>query len=295
MRYDAHERLVAPARATAQPLLLLVGLVMMALIFVALNLGYSIVHSTLIGPEAWQDLSRELANGSTPRAVLINLFLFVLLIVALSAALRALHNRSLLSVIGPLPLAIRQFRQVGLAVLALYAVVNLLPSGETMTPTANLAPGTWLMLLPLALLALLIQTGAEELVFRGYLQSQLAARFSHPLVWLLVPSILFALLHFDPSMHGDNTWLVIGWAALFGLAAADLTARAGTLGPAIALHLINNLSALVLVAPEGNFDGLALYTFPFALDDKAAIWAWVPVDTMMLFCSWLAARLALRR
>lgn len=295
MRYDAHERLVAPARATAQPLYLLVGLVMTALIFLALNLGYSIVHSTLIGPEAWAKLSRELANGSTPRAVLINLFLFALLIVALSAALRALHNRSLLSVIGPLPLAIRQFRQVGLAVLALYAVVSLLPSGETMTPTSNLAPGTWLMLLPLALLALLIQTGAEELVFRGYLQSQLAARFPHPLVWLLVPSILFALLHFDPSMHGDNTWLVIGWAALFGLAAADLTARAGTLGPAIALHLINNLSALVLVAPEGNFDGLALYTFPFSLDDDAAIWAWAPVDTMMLFCSWLAARLALRR
>jgi membrane protease YdiL (CAAX protease family) len=295
MRYDAHEHLVAPARATAQPLLLMGGLVMTALIFVALNLGYSIVHRALIGPEAWETLSRELASGSTPRAVLINLFLFALLIVALSAALRALHNRSLLSVIGPLPLALRQFRRVGLAVLVLYAVVGLLPSGEMMTPTANLAPGRWLMLLPLALLALLIQTGAEELVFRGYLQSQLAARFSNPLIWLLIPSALFALLHFDPSMHGDNTWLVIGWAGLFGLAAADLTARAGTLGPAIALHLINNLSALVLVAPEGNFDGLALYTFPFSLDDSAAIWAWAPVDTMMLFCSWLTARVALRR
>lgn len=295
MRYDAHERLVAPARATAQPLLLLVGLVMTALIFMALNLGYSVVHSALIGPEAWDRLTRELADGSTPRAVLINLFLFAMLIVALSATLRALHNRGLLSVIGPPALALRQFRQVGLAVLALYALLSLLPTGEVLTPTANLAPGKWLMLLPLALLALLIQTGAEELVFRGYLQSQIAARFSHPVVWLLVPSAVFAALHFDPSMHGDNTWLVVGWAGLFGLAAADLTARAGTLGPAIALHLINNFSAIVLVAPEGNFDGLALYTYPFSLDDSSAIWAWAPVDIMTLFCSWLVARLALRR
>ncbi len=268
----------------------------MVLIFMALNLGYSILHSALIGPEAWGVLAAELATGGTPRAVLINLFLFIFLIVALAAALRALHNRGLLSVIGPLPLAIQQFRQVGLAVLALFAVVSLLlPAGEAMQPAPNLAPGTWIMLLPLALLALLIQTGAEELVFRGYLQSQLAARFSHPLVWLALPALCFAVLHYDPATHGQNTWLVVGWAALFGLAAADLTARAGTLGPAIALHMVNNLSAIVLVAPEGNFDGLALYTYPFSLDDAAAIWAWAPVDIMVLFCGWLIARIALRR
>ena len=295
MRYDAHERLVAPARASRQPLLLLGGVVLMGLIFLALNLGYSILHSALIGREAWEALSMELATGHTPRAVLINLFLFGFLIVALAAALHALHNRGLRSLIGPLPLALHQFRTTGLAVLALYVVVSLLPAGDVMDPTANLGVGTWLMLLPLTLLALLIQTGAEELVFRGYLQSQLAARFSHPAVWLLGPSLLFAFLHYDPAIHGQNTWLVVTWAALFGLAAADLTARAGTLGPAIALHMINNLSAIALAAPEGNFDGLALYTYPFSLDDSAALSAWAPVDFMTLFCGWLAARLALRR
>jgi membrane protease YdiL (CAAX protease family) len=269
--------------------------VLMGLIFLALNLGYSILHSALIGREAWETLSMELAEGNTPRAVLINLFLFAFLITALAAALHALHNRSLLSVIGPLPLAIHQFRTTGFAVLALYVVISLLPAGDVMDPTPNLGFGTWLMLLPLTLLALLIQTGAEELVFRGYLQSQLAARFSHPAVWLLGPSLLFALLHYDPAVHDQNTWLVVTWAALFGLAAADLTARAGTLGPAIALHMINNLSAIAIAAPEGNFDGLALYTYPFSLDDSAALSAWAPVDFMTLFCSWLAARIALRR
>ncbi len=85
------------------------------------------------------------------------------------------------------------------------------------------------------------------------------------------------------------------WATLFGLAAADLTARAGTLGPAIALHLVNNFNAIALAAPEGAFDGLALYTYPFSLASSEALIAWAPIDLMILFCSWLTARLALRR
>jgi len=77
--------------------------------------------------------------------------------------------------------------------------------------------------------------------------------------------------------------------------AADITARAGTLGPAIALHFMNNFAAILLTAPQGNFDGLALYTVPISLTDGSSIWAWAPVEFMVLFCSWLTARIAIRR
>ena len=93
---------------------------------------------------------------------------------------------------------------------------------------------------------------------------------------------------------GDAAWLVVIWAMLFGLAAADLTARSGTLGPAIALHLVNNFSAIALVAPAGYFDGLALATYPFGPNDTAQLLKWMPMDLMILLCSYLAARLALR-
>ena len=93
---------------------------------------------------------------------------------------------------------------------------------------------------------------------------------------------------------GPNAWLVVAWASIFGLAAADLTARFGTLGPATALHFINNFGAILIPAPKGQFDGLALYAYPFTMEDKDAVLAMMPADLLFLVCGWLAIRLALR-
>jgi membrane protease YdiL (CAAX protease family) len=112
---------------------------------------------------------------------------------------------------------------------------------------------------------------------------------------MVLPSVSFAVLHFDPVSFGANTWIVVAWAAAFGLAAADLTARAGTLGPATALHFINNFSAIMITAPRGQFDGLALYAYPFTVDNAEAFWAMMPLDLLILICGWLAIRLSLRR
>ncbi len=295
MSYKAHENLVAPARDSAGLGRLAGGVVLTAVLFMALSFTYSTLHRQIAGPEAWADFAPHLESGDTPAAVLINLFLFGLMIIALAVALGTVHGRGLGSVIGPLPRALQQFVRVGIGLVAFYLLISLIPLGAQLTPEPNLEPGRWLALLPLGVLALLIQTSAEEMVFRGYLQSQLAARFSHPVIWMGVPSVAFALLHYAPVTHGGNTWLVMGWAALFGVAAADLTARAGTLGPAIALHLLNNISAILFVAPEGTFDGLALYTYPFSLSDTGAVWVWAPLDVLMLGCGWLVARIALRR
>lgn len=294
MRYAAHENLVAPARPTATPLRLIGGVVLLAALFMALALTWSILHRAILGPVA--GLSAEaLQRADTPAAVLVNLYLFGLLILALWATLRLVHRRGLGSLIGPLPLALRQFRRAVLALALLFAVLALVPQPPRFTPIANLEFGRWALYLLPALAGLLLQVSAEEMVFRGYLQSQLAARFSHPVVWMGLPVIVFALLHHAPASFGGNNALVIVWAGVFGLAAADLTARAGSLGPAIALHLINNVAAILLVAPQGSFDGLALYAYPFAADDPQAVRAWLPVDLMTLLCSWLAVRLSLRR
>lgn len=152
----------------------------------------------------------------------------------------------------------------------------------------------WLLFLAPAMLALLIQVSAEELVFRGYLQSQLAARFGNPVIWMGLPSILFALLHFGNAGTGGHAWLIVIWAAAFGLVTADLTARSGTLGPAIALHFLNNFVAILLFAPAADFNGLALYTFPAAMMENAILARWMPVEMATLLCAWLGARLALR-
>jgi DNA-directed RNA polymerase subunit RPC12/RpoP len=48
----------------------------------------------------------------------------------------------------------------------------------------------------------LIQTGAEEVLFRGYLQQQLAARFASPIAWMVLPSAIFALPALPARDHG---------------------------------------------------------------------------------------------
>jgi membrane protease YdiL (CAAX protease family) len=226
--------------------------------------------------------------------VLINLLTFALLIVALAVILPIVHRRGLASLIGPLPLALRQFGRALAAMLLLYGAVMLFPMPESVAPEPNLDPAIWLVFLLPALFALFCQVFAEELIFRGYLQSQLAARFASPLVWLVLPSVGFAVLHFNAMSYGGTAWLIVLWAGAFGLVAADLTARFGTLGPATAVHLINNFSAILIAAPEGQFDGMALYAYPFGMDDTAMITAMMPVDVLILICGWLAIRVALR-
>ncbi|MFN3208784.1 MAG: lysostaphin resistance A-like protein [Roseovarius sp.] len=293
--YRPHEALVRPARPTASLLRLVLGGIMLGVLFLSLIFAASMLLSLLAPDLSWADRIATLETGATPWSVLANLYIFGFIILALALTGRAVHGRNLPSFIGDWTLARRHFGRVCLYMVGLHLVLSfLVPTSPDLTPTPNLPTAQWFAYLPLALPALLVQTGAEELVFRGYLQSQLAARFRARWVWILVPSILFGFLHFDPMRMGDATWLVVAWAAAFGIAAADLTARTGTIGAALGLHFVNNFFAILVIAASGSFDGLALYTYPFALGDTGALWIWAPLDLMLLLVSWLTARLALR-
>ena len=99
----------------------------------------------------------------------------------------------------------------------------------------NAGWGLWLSWLLPALAGILVQVHAEELFFRGYLQSMLAARFRSPAVWIGVPSVLFAGIHLsNAAAFGENAWLVLLVPLLVGMAAADVTARTGGIGGAVA-------------------------------------------------------------
>jgi membrane protease YdiL (CAAX protease family) len=113
-------------------------------------------------------------------------------------------------------------------------------------------------------------------------------------VWMFVPAALFGIAHYLPDSAGSNAWTIVAWATMFGVLMADLTARSGTLGPAIAVHFVNNLSAMVLTSVPDDMSGLALYVLPFGLSDEAQMAAWLPVDFGFMLVSWLVARLAIR-
>ena len=228
--------------------------------------------------------------GRTPRDMTLFLGSFAVLILAVVMATLWPAGRPIATLIGPLPAAGRDFWAVLRGMIPLMVVMFLCTLALEPSVTPNLSVGLLLPWLPVALLALLIQTSAEELVFRGYIMGQLAARFSHPLIWLGLPAIVFGALHYDAESYGTLAWIVCVATALFALIAGDLTARTGNLGAAIALHFANNFFAMVMIGETGRMDGLSLYTMPLDLTDGVMLAAQFAFTIVL----WLAARLALR-
>lgn len=294
--YGAHEQLVAPARAGRAIWRLLVGLVIVAGVVFALNFLANAVIS-FVAPRYWRAaIVFTDTPGDAPLSLLILLGRFGSVILGVAVAARVMQQRPLPGLIGPLPMALVQFWQVFRILAVLGVVLLVLPPWDMGAPLQpNLAVSRWLVLLPISLVAVLIQVSAEEILFRGYVQQSLAARFSSPLIWVVLPSALFALGHYMPVEAGENALLIALWAGIFGCLMADLTARAGTLGPAIAVHLFNNVIALLLMSLPGALSGLALYLVPFGMSDTEPMRAWLVVDFAMMLVTWLAARVALRR
>lgn len=119
--------------------------------------------------------------------------------------------------------------------------------------------GLWL--LPIVGLVL-FQAGAEEAVFRGYILTQIAIRAPSPLVWAALPALLFGILHFDGSLPGMSGLLYVVATFLFGLTAATLVWRTGSLSAAIGLHVAVNICGLTLAGVDGVISGAQLWQFP---------------------------------
>ena len=285
--FDAY---VAPARRRPQLWRLGVGIALI----VAVNFALSAVVFVGLAQTRWGAGLQEEVLGETPAVMVFLLFSFLGLAGGSWAAARLLHGRGLRSLIGHGPTALRHF-VAGAGVVGLVHLGALAIVGPGLDLERALAPGLWLMWLPLALLGLAVQTGAEELAFRGYLQQQLAARFASPLVWAGLPSVLFGLLHYDPGTMGANVWLVVGLTGVFGLMAADLTARSGTLGLAWGLHFANNFVALLVISPGGELSGLALFSTPFGPDDTGVMRWLLLGDLLLIGAIWLGCRRVLRR
>lgn len=284
MTYDAQDILTERARPRAEAWRTAVGIALLATGTLALTaLWVAVVPFFGI---------RGIEPGTTPAGMIWILSSFLCPMLTLWLVMQLLHHRSLLSLVGPLGPAVYQFGRVLMVQAAVLTLALILPSPQGMEPVAHLAFSRWLVWLGPAVVLLMVQIGAEELIFRGYLQSQLAARVRSPIVWLGLPAVLFALLHVDPSA-GDNKWGVVGVTLLFALAAGDLTARTGTLGPALAMHLSNNFGALMLVGAKGPMQGLALYLMPVDMADPSLA-PMLALEALLILVSWLGARIVLR-
>lgn len=123
---------------------------------------------------------------------------------------------------------------------------------EHMISILRQASGPWL-----ALTVLVVGLGAglaEELLFRGYVQRRLVARFG-AVAGVATAAALFALAHFDPQHSA--------FAFVFGLYLGAVALWTGSTWPAIAIHAVNNAASVLLVAT--GLDDAAMGAPPLAL------------------------------
>ncbi|MEM9317651.1 MAG: CPBP family intramembrane glutamic endopeptidase [Pseudomonadota bacterium] len=310
MLYPAHEGFFAPARDRSQLWRLGVGVV---LAFVVWQLGASVIilatgyanggmatlqEMQLVvaqGTHASQyTLAAEILYGLTPTFALFHLAGFVSLWLGVWATARLLHRRSLLSLMGSLPQGLRDFGTALLVAAPILAVSFVIPPRVATDPGLDL--NIWITFLPMSLAMVLVQTGAEEVFFRGYIQQQLAARFRAPLVWMVLPSIAFGLLHVATYGHlGANVWAIVIYISAIGIMAADLTARTGSIGAAWGFHFINNALTLLLVTMDGPLSGLALFLIPDSSLPDGLFRLIVLRDAAIIAAIWLILRRVLRR
>ena len=291
----AFDRFVAPARKRPQLWRLVAGIVLAIAIYVLWTVVVIVGAWFLFGrdtdPLIW---AQALVEADSPEGTLVLLATFLGMALGPMAAARLLHGRRAGTLFGPRVRTLRDFVFAAGIVFAVLGSALVLWAVEY-DAVVNLPLSTWVMVLPLTLLGLLVQTGAEEVLFRGYMQSQLAARFRSPLVWLVVPSLLFGIVHFDAVTAGDNVWMVVGSASVFGLIAADLTARTGSIGAAWGFHFANNVMAIAIISTDGTITGLARWVTPYTLAEYDASAPAILLDVAMLVVAWWLVRRAVAR
>ncbi|MFS4438255.1 CPBP family intramembrane glutamic endopeptidase [Paracoccaceae bacterium GXU_MW_L88] len=208
-------------------------------------------------------------------------------VAALAVALivMAVQGRPLRAVIGPLD--VKNYLLGTLAAIALGFVGIALAHLFSSPIVHHDIPG-WLALIPIAIPVIFIQTLTEELVFRGWLQSSLIARFGKQWVGLVIPSLIFGLAHYQGTPAFGLSY--VGLTFLMGMIAGIITLRTGSIWAASGVHFGNNIYALLLLGLDNPMGRFQYWTLPVNVDDYASVGPWFGAEAIVIlaaFALWL--------
>lgn len=273
---------VAPARARSEFWRLALSGFLIGIAFFAGTMITGLVVFLVFGRAAANRVMSSGSLGATPESIVFLLSGFCIVFLAVWAIVKLVHRRPLGTLFGASPRSTVRNALIAFAVMALITGLGTLYSLFTVGPEPNLPFGVWLRWMVPVLPLMLVQVTAEEVIFRGYLQQQLAARFRSPWLWMVLPSAVFGSLHYQPSVMGENAWLAVLITVLVGVIAADITARTGNIGAAIGLHFVNNFFAMCFMSLKGSLSGVSLYVTPFSVSDTDLLRPMLLVDALSI-------------
>ena len=188
------------------------------------------------------------------------LFAFAVIFIALAIFIKLIHGRTWTEVINGTK-RVRWsrfffgFAIYGVILLILFAI-SFFTESENLE--FSFEPVKFFIMLVIALLFIPMQASAEEFAFRGYI-AQGVASWTKSRWWaLIIPSVLFGLMHSaNPEVFEYGFWVMIPQYLFMGFMFGTMSVLDDGIELAMGVHTVNNLMASVLV----TFDGSALPTY----------------------------------
>lgn len=183
------------------------------------------------------------------------LLIFVISTLALMLCVKLIHRRPFIRLITPLgrinwsKILFGFGLWMGLALIMEGLMYFMDPEAYTMV----FKPGSFVVLLLLALLVMPIQTSFEELFFRGYLMPWFGKLVRNKWVPLILTSVLFGLVHgMNPEIekYGFATMQVYYISA--GMFLGLITVLDDSLELALGVHAATNIFGATLLSYEGS-------------------------------------------
>ena len=181
------------------------------------------------------------------------------------------YHRKYLSYINPMGFAIRPDIKFALIFIAIYFGLSEL-IGALLTVGSyhfeyTWEIGTWLIwIIPMAI-AILLQTSAEEFLFRGFLQQYLRGLTANRAVYILLPAMLWSLLHIG-NIEGKYTDLAAVFSVIvMGLIFGDWADRSRSLIGPLTVHFLNNFILICLIG--SSLEPSELHIFRSVIDNVA--------------------------
>lgn len=266
------QRWVDAARGRAEMWRTLTGVVAIIVAWVAMaNVVVGVaVSAGLVRPGDLQAMVDEAPRPLTYQDAVVvlgvGLATFAGLWVGVWVALKLLHKRSLASLLSfDGRVKGRQFL-VGAGLAVAYLVVGMVLSSLSggAPQRSGLPVETWLTVLAPLVVLIFLQSAGEELLFRGYLVQQLAARVNTPLVWGLAPALAFGLAHVTNGRADPQfTAYYVFAAVMLGLVMTATVWRTGGLSAAIGFHVFNNIGAMLVVSLGGATPPVSLFVLSY--------------------------------
>jgi len=234
--------------------------ILLFIVFVLFKLGSGLGIQESLGA------MRTFIESSSPASVTFQLATFIGVWPAAWLVLKLLHGQSFATLFSPEG-GVRwgDFGR-GLVLAAGFWFISMLIGAAIagLPERTDLPLTVWAAALaPLAAMVFL-QASAEEIIFRGYILQQLAARWRSPLIWGLLPALLFGLAHYSSGSKLGVGWEYVAVTLLFGVTAAALVWRTGSLAAAMGLHTGMNIVSLSATGLEGVVEGTQLYLYDAA-------------------------------